>query len=522
MAANLAAKAILAIPSASEVDEAGTIRGVFMQPDDELSENGAAGVVPTAYVSRLLKFFGCSREVYIIAQVYVVRLLRKHPNFVVQACSVNEMLLASVVLALKWHEEVCEQYPDAHYALFGGVPLKKLQQLEASFLELLGWELHVSSSEFCMHSSMVVAMVEQEEGNDVSEEEDDEEETEEELEEEMKGGELWTVVAAMASLASHDKLDEMYTPPTCDDSDHEHACKGREAEEDDEECFPGRPLWGPQSYWMPSAYNAPSDDAAEDACSIYSMPDGEDCLPGKPLWGDQSYRMNSFCSTSAGSPPSSDNKDSACSDDESENEDCLPGRPLWSARSFRVPSRCSTSPGTSMPESETEENEQDDGNDDCLPGRPLWGAQSYRAPALDNTPTGSHTQFNSATNSRTHSKEVVGASNDCRLPFSGWCVAGILDSKLTKGLGGDGSTPPCMERWIPCRTTQITRGKDDITTSPTSAGPCRASLRHEKAGPTQLFMCYTTQAPAAAWLGTGLNHDDLFPKLSNVAFPSQP
>jgi len=475
MSAKLAARATLAIPSASEVDEASTIRGVFTRPDDELSETGAAGVVPTAYVSRLLKFFGCSREVYTVAYVYVDRLLRKHPNFVIQACSVNEMLLASVVLALKWHEEVCDQYPDAHYALFGGVQLKKLQQLEARFLELLGWELHVNSSEFCMHSSIVVAMQEQKEEED--------------------------------------------------------ACKGHLDADDDDECFSGRPLWGLQSYWTPSACDAPQGrvmhcDAEEDACSIYSMPDGEDCLPGKPLWGDQSYRMNSFCSTSAGSPSANGKEEGECGNAEFENEDCLPGRPLWSARSFRVPSRCSTSPGTSLPESEAEEDEndndddEDDDDDECLPGRPLWGAKSYTAPAFDDTPafedtpTGSHKQINSATNARIHSKQGIGVNNDCGLPFSGGYVAGILDSRFVEGESGNGPTLTCVEEWSSCHAIHVIGGEDNITISPTFTGAWRAPFQQEKEGLPQLFKCSTKQAPTAACLESRVrNHDPCLPWL---------
>mmetsp|Transcript_62702 Transcript_62702/g.120714 ORF Transcript_62702/g.120714 Transcript_62702/m.120714 type:complete len:557 (-) Transcript_62702:419-2089(-) len=518
VAAELAAKATLAIPAEPEVNEAGTIRGVFIDPDDELLEPSADEVAPKVYVSRILKLFDCSREVYIIAQVYVNRLLQKHPNLVIQAGSVNEMLLASVVIALKWHEEVCEQYPDAHYACCGGVSTKKLQHLEARFVELLGWELYVSPSEFHTHCSMAATLnvelaakrynvreeqkEEQEEtGNDVPEEEEEKCEVAEPL--------TATITAAVFS-ACHEKIHVLHTPPTCDDSDYAHTCKGYEDDEDDD-CLPGRPLWGQQSYWMPSASHVSKQDlphvrAEEDAHSIYSFEsDSEDCLPGKPFWGDQSYKITSFCSTSPGTPPASGNKEGAHDDDESD-EDCLPGRPLWSTRSFRVASRCSTSPGTSLPESEAEEDWEEDG--DCLPGRPLWSAQSYKASPFADMPLGSHKQFNSATNAHMRSNETIGPNKDSGLPFNGGRAANILENKLVQRMDCAGPTPPCTEGLVLCRATEIVYGKGTVTTSPALAGRWRAPPRQESAGTPQMPKCYTKQAHNANWLTSDVINDD--------------
>lgn len=323
VAAELAAMATLEIPEEVEVDKAGTIQGVFTDVGKLSEEPTLAGASRKVYVSKLHKFFDCSNEVYIIAQVYVNRLLQKHPNLVIQADTVNEMLLASVVLALKWHEEVCDQYPDAHYALHGGVSAEKLQRLEARFLALLDWELHVTPSEFHTYCGMAAALKvelaakenhgreEQDDGNVVPELKEDQASQDEEEEENQceSTKPLTATITATVFPASHEiRTHEIHTPHTCDDRDHEYTFKGHEHEEDDD-CFPGRPLWGPQSYWTPSTFNVPQEDLPhvhadeEDARSIYSVTsDSEDCLPGKPLWCDQSYRMTSFCSTAPGTP----------------------------------------------------------------------------------------------------------------------------------------------------------------------------------------------------------------------------
>lgn len=507
VAAELAAMATLEIPEEVEVDKAGTIQGVFTDVGKLSEEPTLAGASRKVYVSKLHKFFDCSNEVYIIAQVYVNRLLQKHPNLVIQADTVNEMLLASVVLALKWHEEVCDQYPDAHYALHGGVSAEKLQRLEARFLALLDWELHVTPSEFHTYCGMAAALKvelaakenhgreEQDDGNVVPELKEDQASQDEEEEENQceSTKPLTATITATVFPASHEiRTHEIHTPHTCDDRDHEYTFKGHEHEEDDD-CFPGRPLWGPQSYWTPSTFNVPQEDLPhvhadeEDARSIYSVTsDSEDCLPGKPLWCDQSYRMTSFCSTAPGTPQASGQKEGinygesdAESVDEADDE-CLPGKPLWSMRSFTVASRCSTSPGASLPESEDEEEEESQEEDgDCLPGRPLWSAQSYVVSPFSEMSLGSHKQFNCASNAHTHSKETTGANKDRGFPFEGGCVANILDNKLVERMGGNGPTRPSTEGLAPCRVTEIVRGNGAIITSPSI---CASLVRSASAG----------------------------------------
>ena len=79
---------------------------------------------------------------------YLDRLFQKHPDFALSYGDVNRWLLASITLALKRHEEVCDQYPEEHYAIVGGVTLEELLSLESRLLSLLGWELHVNPLDF--------------------------------------------------------------------------------------------------------------------------------------------------------------------------------------------------------------------------------------------------------------------------------------------------------------------------------------------------------------------------------------
>merc|ERR1719493_264724 len=59
---------------------------------------------------------------------------------------------------MKWHEEVCDQYPDKHYAMVGGVTMDEFCLLESRFLVLLGWELHVNHLDFFKHCFLTAAL----------------------------------------------------------------------------------------------------------------------------------------------------------------------------------------------------------------------------------------------------------------------------------------------------------------------------------------------------------------------------
>jgi len=103
---------------------------------------------PETYIERIFNFFGCGPEVYIIALVYITRVLTRDRAFVMAGRDVNRLLLASIMLALKWHMDESEQLSDKEYARIGGVRIEELRQLEAHFVKRLDWELYVSNSEY--------------------------------------------------------------------------------------------------------------------------------------------------------------------------------------------------------------------------------------------------------------------------------------------------------------------------------------------------------------------------------------
>merc|ERR1719436_676415 len=69
-----------------------------------------------------------------------------HSCLNVTAYNVHRLLLTSVVVAVKFHDDV--YFANAYYAQVGGVSNHELNNLEASFLKLINWRLHVTREEY--------------------------------------------------------------------------------------------------------------------------------------------------------------------------------------------------------------------------------------------------------------------------------------------------------------------------------------------------------------------------------------
>lgn len=98
------------------------------------------------YVSRLWKFMDCSVHCFGFSVAYIQRILDNHPDMRVSALNVHTLILSSVVVAAKFHDDSFRA--NSYYARVGGVSPNALFTLEAHFLRLLGWQAGVTPEEF--------------------------------------------------------------------------------------------------------------------------------------------------------------------------------------------------------------------------------------------------------------------------------------------------------------------------------------------------------------------------------------
>eukprot|EP01105_Mastigella_eilhardi_P004225 TRINITY_DN1561_c0_g1_i7.p2 TRINITY_DN1561_c0_g1~~TRINITY_DN1561_c0_g1_i7.p2 ORF type:complete len:252 (+),score=72.38 TRINITY_DN1561_c0_g1_i7:145-900(+) len=116
------------------------------------------GVSIDEYFARLAHYAGLSLSSTVVALILVDRMTERNVTFAVTSGNVHRVLLAALVLSLKYLEDGF--YSNAYYARVGGVPVSELNSLEVSALSLLQFDLYVSEETFASYLNAVVSAAE--------------------------------------------------------------------------------------------------------------------------------------------------------------------------------------------------------------------------------------------------------------------------------------------------------------------------------------------------------------------------
>ena len=98
-----------------------------------------------AYLERINKHAKCSPNCFIIALIYIDRLIETR-NVILSLLNVHRVLITSVMLATKVFDD--EFYKNAYYAKLGGVTTQEMNSLELEFLQLMNFDFFVSVETF--------------------------------------------------------------------------------------------------------------------------------------------------------------------------------------------------------------------------------------------------------------------------------------------------------------------------------------------------------------------------------------
>lgn len=109
------------------------------------------------YLRRIAKYFQCSNECFVLCLVYIDRIVKRHPEFTICNLNIHRLLVTSIMLAVKFFDDV--YYSNAYYAKVGGVKTKEVNALEAQFLHLIDWCLHVTPQEYDQYRNQVFSAV---------------------------------------------------------------------------------------------------------------------------------------------------------------------------------------------------------------------------------------------------------------------------------------------------------------------------------------------------------------------------
>lgn len=91
----------------------------------------APGIGVEAYLERIHNYASCSNECFILALIYVDRLIERN-NFLLTELNVHRVIITAILLAAKFFDDA--YYNNAYYAKVGGVLVSELNGLEVDFL----------------------------------------------------------------------------------------------------------------------------------------------------------------------------------------------------------------------------------------------------------------------------------------------------------------------------------------------------------------------------------------------------
>jgi len=110
------------------------------------------------YLNRIAKYACCSGECFVLALVYIDRIIQSNPTFVVNSLNIHRLLVTSVMLAAKFFDD--QYFNNSYYAKVGGVPPVEVNSLEVEFLFMMNFTLFVTTdtykqyyTELCNHAS---------------------------------------------------------------------------------------------------------------------------------------------------------------------------------------------------------------------------------------------------------------------------------------------------------------------------------------------------------------------------------
>ncbi|KAF4676992.1 mitochondrial peripheral inner membrane protein [Perkinsus chesapeaki] len=113
------------------------------------------GISIKDYLKRLAKHFNCSNACFIIALIYIDKLIKtRGESFRINSYSIHRVLLTSLLVATKFYDD--SYYSNAYYAKVGGIRLAELNALEVRFLHLMKWSLVVDPEEYQQYKYHIV------------------------------------------------------------------------------------------------------------------------------------------------------------------------------------------------------------------------------------------------------------------------------------------------------------------------------------------------------------------------------
>lgn len=106
------------------------------------------------YLERIHKYASCSTECFILALIYIDRLIQRN-NFILSELNVHRVCVTAILLAAKFFDDA--YYNNAYYAKVGGVLVSEMNGLEVEFLFRINFSLHVTPDVFVKYQDELIS-----------------------------------------------------------------------------------------------------------------------------------------------------------------------------------------------------------------------------------------------------------------------------------------------------------------------------------------------------------------------------
>ncbi|GJP37580.1 hypothetical protein CLOM_g1440 [Closterium sp. NIES-68] len=113
----------------------------------------APGISIDKYFDRIVKYARCSPSCYVMAYIYIDRIMQRKDAMLITTLNVHRLLITGVLVAAKFLDDA--YYNNAYYAKVGGISIEEMNRLELEFLFRLNFRLNVTESEFSSYCNVL-------------------------------------------------------------------------------------------------------------------------------------------------------------------------------------------------------------------------------------------------------------------------------------------------------------------------------------------------------------------------------
>jgi len=114
----------------------------------------APQITITSYLERIARYTNCSEECFVLALIYIDRLIKNNEDFLLVSLNVHRLIITGIMVSAKFFDD--QYFNNAYFGKVGGVSCKEIDLLEIEFLFMLNFNLYVETELFGMYNRRLI------------------------------------------------------------------------------------------------------------------------------------------------------------------------------------------------------------------------------------------------------------------------------------------------------------------------------------------------------------------------------